>query len=85
MILFNMIIIYINILQGVVKIKSVLLIHPNLGNGGAEKMIVFVAESLSKRYNVTLATLEKNNVTLDINKNIVLKQYDTNIKLAIHE
>ena len=50
------------------NIAKVLVIHPSLGLGGAEKIIAFVANSLSDDYNVTLLTLKRSKKTLELSE-----------------
>ena len=52
------------------KAKQILVIHPSLGIGGAEKIIAYVANVLSKHYRVTFCTLKKDSITLDLSDSI---------------
>lgn len=54
--------------------KNILVIHQNLGNGGAEKQIAYFANLLSKKYNVYLALLENKTIVHDISKKIKILQ-----------
>ena len=50
--------------------NKILLIHRSLGLGGAEKIFAFVANSLSKKYEVKVLLLSKTDKTVYLNKNI---------------
>ncbi|WP_105618956.1 glycosyltransferase [Vallitalea okinawensis] len=52
--------------------KRILIIHPSLGSGGAEKIIAFVSNCLIKEYSVTLLLLQKNRRTLPVDANIAV-------------
>ncbi|MCB6992802.1 glycosyltransferase [bacterium 210820-DFI.6.37] len=53
--------------------ERILLIHPSLGIGGAEKIIAFLANELSTIYNVTILTLKGTQQTLDVSENIPIE------------
>jgi len=52
--------------------KSILLIHPYFGFGGAEKIIIFLANSLSLKYKVHLAIFRNDDINLKLNSSVVL-------------
>lgn len=50
--------------------KKVLILHSSLGLGGAEKMIAFLADTLSAVYEVELLLLRKNVWTVDVPESV---------------
>lgn len=55
--------------------KTILIIHPSLGLGGAEKIIAFLANGLSSTYDINLLLLENIPQTLEMDNsiNIIIK------------
>lgn len=51
---------------------KILIIHPSLGSGGAEKIIAFLANTLSEQYNVRLQLLKNDQISLPINQFVEL-------------
>ena len=56
--------------------KKILIIHRSLGVGGAEKSIVFLANTLVKQFEVVMLLLEKREITLNIEPDICVIQKD---------
>lgn len=63
--------------------QNILIIHPNLGVGGAEKMIAFVANALSARFNVYLALIQDTEIKLELDSSISVVQFGFNQSEAI--
>lgn len=52
------------------KKHKILFVHPSLGLGGAEKIIAFLANSVSEKYEVSFLSLKNNEKTLILNEKI---------------
>ena len=49
---------------------KILIVHPSLSSGGAEKIIAFISNVLTKKYDVSLLLLKNEMVSLPIDKKI---------------
>lgn len=56
--------------------SRILVIHTSLGYGGAEKMLVYVANVFAEVHEVKLLLLQNNNITLDVDPSITIETYD---------
>lgn len=52
--------------------RNILFIHPSLGLGGAEKIIVYLANSFAKENNVFFLTLKESKDTLSLDSKIIV-------------
>ena len=55
------------------NLASVLVVHPSLGIGGAEKIIAFVANALCQNYKVRMLLLQEQKQTLSLDSRISIK------------
>ena len=56
--------------------KKIMIIHTNLGYGGAEKMLAFVVNTLAKNYLVKLVLLQKKPITLNLSDKVLVEELD---------
>lgn len=62
--------------------KKVLFVHPNMVMGGAERMLLYVAKTLSSEYEVNLLLLEKKKLFFDIDENINVIVHDNEVNVS---
>lgn len=56
--------------------KKVLVIHPSLGYGGAEKMMAFVTNCFAEVCEVELMLLQDSDITLELNPSVNVEKYN---------
>lgn len=56
--------------------SRILVIHPSLGYGGAEKMLAYVSNTFSQKHNVKLLLLQSHEITLELDSKIEIESYE---------
>ncbi len=64
---------------------KVFIVNSALTIGGAEKMIAFLANTLSENYDVTLILLEKKEIFYEINRNVRVIRLDLNMSRSFRQ
>ncbi|MFA9559306.1 glycosyltransferase [Evansella sp. AB-rgal1] len=67
------------------KKPTIVIVHPHLNVGGAEKMIAFVANNLSSQYKVHLALIKNTKISLELSPDITIHTFGLNEGQAIRK